>query len=231
MQIKKNFLVLFFIAAATFLLNACNLPVTKPNPNSTPNIPFIETSVMLTVTAFYASLPTSTLTPTPSATFTPSPTTTLFVIVPTLTPTQQWLACPGIVVSVTDTKKGDMLHILRCEDGLEYDLGPLAKGVYAIGPNDKFLVYVTIDGFIYAARIGDPYLHNLYDLKNEHIYSVFNKRVTPDFKISFVDGTFSYTLVLLEKNYGLKLGTAEEGKKVLRSVRSMAEFITENKKG
>jgi acyl carrier protein len=38
-------------------------------------------------------------------------------------------------------------------------------------------------------------------------------------------------IVLLEKNYGLKLGTAEEGKKVLRSVRSMAEFIRENKKG
>jgi acyl carrier protein len=38
-------------------------------------------------------------------------------------------------------------------------------------------------------------------------------------------------IVLLEKKYGLKLGTAEEGKKVLRSVRSMAEFITENKKG
>jgi acyl carrier protein len=38
-------------------------------------------------------------------------------------------------------------------------------------------------------------------------------------------------IVLLEKKYGLKLGTAEEGKKVLRSVRSMAEFIVENKKG
>ena len=32
-------------------------------------------------------------------------------------------------------------------------------------------------------------------------------------------------IVLLEKNYGLKLGTAEEGKKVLHSVRTMAEFI------
>jgi len=38
-------------------------------------------------------------------------------------------------------------------------------------------------------------------------------------------------IVLLEKKYGLKLATADEGKKVLRSVRSMAEFITENKKG
>ncbi len=38
-------------------------------------------------------------------------------------------------------------------------------------------------------------------------------------------------IVLLEKKYGLKLGTAEEGKKVLRSVRSMAEYIREHNKG
>jgi acyl carrier protein len=38
-------------------------------------------------------------------------------------------------------------------------------------------------------------------------------------------------IVLLEKKYGLKLGTAEEGKKVLHSVRSMAEFIKLNNKG
>ena len=38
-------------------------------------------------------------------------------------------------------------------------------------------------------------------------------------------------IVLLERNYGLKLATAEEGKTVLRSVRSMAEFIRKNNKG
>ncbi len=38
-------------------------------------------------------------------------------------------------------------------------------------------------------------------------------------------------IVLLEKNYGLKLATAEDGKRVLRSVRTMAEFIRENNKG
>jgi len=37
-------------------------------------------------------------------------------------------------------------------------------------------------------------------------------------------------IVLLEKNYGLKIGTAEEGKKILHSVRSMAEFIKTNNK-
>jgi acyl carrier protein len=35
--------------------------------------------------------------------------------------------------------------------------------------------------------------------------------------------------VLLEKKYGLKIKTADEGKKVLYSVRSMAEFISNNK--
>jgi acyl carrier protein len=38
-------------------------------------------------------------------------------------------------------------------------------------------------------------------------------------------------IVLLERKYGLKLGTADEGKKVLKTVRSMAEFIRQNKKG
>ncbi len=37
--------------------------------------------------------------------------------------------------------------------------------------------------------------------------------------------------VLLEKKYGLKIKTSEEGKKVLYSVRAMAEFIRENNKG
>jgi len=38
-------------------------------------------------------------------------------------------------------------------------------------------------------------------------------------------------IVLLEKKYGLKLGTADEGKKILYSVRTMAEFIRNNNKG
>jgi len=122
----------------------------------------------------------------------------------TPTSTQQWLTCPGIVIKQTDTDKGDMLHILRCEDGLEYDLGPLAKGWYAVGPNEKFLVYVTIDGVVYASRIGDSYLNGLYNLAKEQIFTVFNKRVTPDFTISFSDGISSYRLILLEKNYDQK---------------------------
>lgn len=38
-------------------------------------------------------------------------------------------------------------------------------------------------------------------------------------------------IVLLEKKFGLKIKTPVEGKKILYSVRSMAEFILANNKG
>ncbi len=37
-------------------------------------------------------------------------------------------------------------------------------------------------------------------------------------------------IVLLDKNYGLKILNPADGKKIFQSVRSMAEFISENKK-
>ncbi len=36
-------------------------------------------------------------------------------------------------------------------------------------------------------------------------------------------------IVLLEKKYGLKIDTAEEGKRILYSVRTMAESITQHR--
>jgi hypothetical protein len=44
----------------------------------------------------------------------------------------------------------------------------------------------------------------LYNLAREHIFTVFNKGVAPDFKISFVDNTLNYKLVLIEWNYDQK---------------------------
>lgn len=37
-------------------------------------------------------------------------------------------------------------------------------------------------------------------------------------------------IVLLEKNYGIKIEDPKDGKKIFYSIRSMAEYITENKK-
>lgn len=37
-------------------------------------------------------------------------------------------------------------------------------------------------------------------------------------------------IVLLEKNYGIKIEDPKDGKKVFHSIRTMAEYITEHKK-
>jgi acyl carrier protein len=78
-------------------------------------------------------------------------------------------------------------------------------------------------------------------LKEEIIASLNLTEMTPGMIDEnaplFVDGlgldsidALELTL-LLEKKYGLKLTTAEEGKKVLKSVRSMAEYIRQYNKG
>jgi len=78
-------------------------------------------------------------------------------------------------------------------------------------------------------------------LKNEIIEVLNLTEMTPESidenKPLFVEGLGLDSIdaleliVLLERNYGLKLATAEEGKTVLKSVRSMAEFIRKNNKG
>jgi len=198
MQIKRYFLPLFFIVIMISLLPACNLRISWTD-ETLPPTPLSDVSG----TATSAPSPTSTLTFTPAVTIQPTPTWTLF-FAPTATPTEQWSACPGIVVTQTDTDAGEMLRILRCEDGFEYDLGPLAKGVYAVGPNDKFLVYVTVDGKVYGVRVGETRLVPLYNLKREHIFTVLNIGTEPDFIISFSGGDPSYKLVLVERNYDQK---------------------------
>ena len=44
-----------------------------------------------------------------------------------------------------------------------------------------------------------------------------------------IDSIDALELIVLEKNYGLKIVEAEDGKKILHSVRTMAEYIMENK--
>ena len=202
MRFKKQFISLFLVVMLISLLNACSIRLVNPNSNLPPTLP-IETSAMLTVTAMSVSSPTSTMTPAPLVTFMPTPTVTLFYD-STVTPTPKWSTCPGFVITAEDTKAGDILHVHRCEDKMEYNLGPIARGFYAVGPNNKFLVYVTYSGIVYAARIGDQQLNKLYDLGREHIFTVFNKRVTPDFEITFAGELPIYTLVLIEKNYNQK---------------------------
>jgi hypothetical protein len=62
-----------------------------------------------------------------------------------------------LAITVKDTVKGDMLLIHTKDE--DYEIGPLEKGVYAVGPNQKFFVYCTYSGDVFATRFGDPDLH------------------------------------------------------------------------
>jgi hypothetical protein len=142
--------------------------------------------------------PTLTITPTIGS----SPTPTFFYTVPTRTATLiPWTQCPGIVVTVNDTEQGDILHVLRCEDGFEYDMGPLTKGAFAVSPDNKYLVYAGVNGILYAARIGDPALYTVMDLKKEGPFVTFGKKVPPIFKLTF-NGAGPYVLEVYESRYG-----------------------------
>jgi len=153
-----------------------------------------------TAAAILSSTPTGTVTITPTPV--PSPTNTP-IFPPTATATRiPWSACPGIVIHVTDTRKGDLLHVLRCEDGLEYDLGPLPKGVFAVSPDDRYLVYAGQDGVIYAAPIGSTALTVIRRTGRE--FYTFGQDMAPIYKLSF-SGESPYVLEVYEARFGQNL--------------------------
>jgi hypothetical protein len=153
-----------------------------------------------TATAFASPTVTATITITP--TLTPSPTPTPF-FPPTATATKvPWTSCPGIVVQVTDTEKGEMVHVLRCEDSLQYDLGPLPKGVFAVSPDDEYIVYAAQDGVIYAARIGATSLTVIRKTARE--FYTFGQDMAPIYKLTFT-GESPYVLEVYEARYGQNL--------------------------
>ena len=97
-----------------------------------------------------------------------------------------------------------MLSVLRCEDGLEYELGPLALGVHAVGPNNQFLIYAALDGVVYGIRIGQTTFRVLYDLQREGVFTALNKGIEPDFRLSFSFSDPIYYLIIIEKHYDQK---------------------------
>ena len=135
-----------------------------------------------------------------TSTFTniPSPT---YQFIPTATATKiPWTSCPGIVIRMDDSDAGNTVHILRCADNFAYDIGPLVRGVYAVSPDDKYLVYCGINGIIYAARIGISTLTVIHDAHRE--FYTFGQDMEPKFHLSF-DG--SYVLKVYESRYDQKL--------------------------
>ena len=189
---------IFFFFATVFFLGARVMARPAPEP-----VTIIYTQEKLptqTSLPTYTPYPTATEipvtntpvhTPTPKPpTRTPGPTSTP---VPTVPPCSE-----GNIrkVSREDTKSGNILTVF-CTDGGNYPLPPMQDGKYAVGPNDMFIVYATLDGVIYTSRAGNKTWRTLDYFKHFHVFSVGNK---PNLDISIL-GSHPYSVFIQERSY------------------------------
>ncbi len=105
----------------------------------------------------------------------------------------------NVKLVIEENLKGDYLTVTGGDQNYNYRLGPLAKGSYAVGPNGKFLVYLTNDGFVYAARVGNLTFVRINNLRRK--FSATNKNIKPGFKLSFIQTEYAYYLVIVEEIY------------------------------
>jgi Tol biopolymer transport system component len=70
---------------------------------------------------------------------------------------------PDPYLAVMDTFEGDMLQVRS--KGSVLELGPLEKGNFAIGPTNRFFVYCTNSGTVYAGRFGQEGLDAIGDIR------------------------------------------------------------------
>jgi hypothetical protein len=123
-------------------------------------------------------------------------------------------ACSGIAITDRKTSSGIYLTVSRCEDDLQYELGPLALGAYAVGPNEEFLVYCSYDGSVYAAKIGEPKLVFLKSIKRDLNQVFLQQPGEPGLGLSFI-GDYPYSVVVYVCRSGnCPLRAAETGIKI-----------------
>lgn len=108
-----------------------------------------------------------------------------------------------IQVDVRDTVNGDVLTVY-CANNVSYTLEPLAKGKYEVASNGRFVVYVTLDGDVYATRAGKRYLTQIGDFREFHMLQISG---FADLEIS-ISGSNPYYVNVYEK-------TMKERKKFL----------------
>ncbi|GEM_PF-3028919 len=98
------------------------------------------------------------------------------------------LLCTDVYITANHTPNGDYLQI--CANTQKYEIGPVEKGAYAVGPNKKFFVYATNSGNVYAARIGDTKLTLIGNVKD---FSIIRRGEAPQYEFEFL-GDNPYTV-------------------------------------
>ena len=106
----------------------------------------------------------------------------------------------ALEIVIDNTQKGTILTVTGGKENYHYQLGPLAKGVYAVGPNQRFLVYVANNGIVYINRLGENRFQEVENIK--HSFKALNKHVEPSFELSFHDTGYVYILFVYDGRFG-----------------------------
>ena len=144
-----------------------------------------------------------------SAVATPHPMLTEEVASPTLPAVQIISPAAGsassgdLVVQEDHTPDGMYLTLSGGRLSAIYRLGPLARGAYALGPNNLFLVYITNAGQIFGLRLGEDYFVQITDLK--HVLGTSIKNTEPAYRLAFSDREFVMFLIVYEDVFRQKI--------------------------
>lgn len=96
---------------------------------------------------------------------------------------------------VDDTDDGNIIHV-TCNDGSTYQLGPLSQGEMIVGPNDKFLIYCTNDGYLYSSRVDEQKLREYKNIRKD--MPILRKEGNVDLELTFISGDNQYVLKVRE---------------------------------
>ena len=160
-----------------------------PSPLPAPSVPAalqIQTESP-TVTPTIAMITKVSVLPTSTATL--FATSTVPVKVNFLPPSRNF------TITENRTQQGLFLNILGVNNQ-SYQLGPLEHGGYAVGPNDRYLVYVTDSGQVLAIRFGDPIFKRVKNLAKT--FGAALKGTQPIYNFAFYDSGFAITVIITE---------------------------------
>jgi hypothetical protein len=90
-------------------------------------------------------------------------------------------------------------YLQFCVGSEHFTYGALEKGVYAVGPNARFFIYVSNSGFIFAARMGDKTLTRIGNVRD--FRAIWTDGVEPQFQIRFLPG-YPHLVQVVEQYFG-----------------------------
>jgi hypothetical protein len=107
------------------------------------------------------------------------------------------------VVTIVEDHTAEGMFLTLGGPGIvgEYRVGPLARGAYAVGPNGRFLIYVSNSGWVYGMRLGEGRSHFKRIVNLKRSLAALSRNDEPSYELTFVDAEYLVVLIIHERAY------------------------------